>query len=321
MPPHSFFVSHHHAVTHLRTHRLGARVGHGSAQRAQPLDRADLSEAARRGLRTKPVKVLRAIPVHEIPRAHPVEIRRAIPVSKIPRAIPVRESEIPRAHPVEIRRAIPVGKIPRAIPVRESEIPRAHPVEIRRAIPVGKIPRAIPVRETRGLSQLGGRDRSPLAARLAADAERVCRTEAVRVKPDRMLCYRGVKAALLSNGIVLKGKDNGGAYAYQAADKLAQHPRFQEMQMERNLPRGADMADLYRAGKLPAPTFRDGRGKVRPLSALPAGAIVVWDQNVKGGLKSGHISVALGDGREASDRFRPQFENLPAGCRVFLPRG
>ena len=237
------------------------------------------------------------------------------------------------SHAFSRLRARPMGGreiIPRAIPVDRAELSeaarplkllRAIPVKIPRAIPVHEIPRAIPVQETRGLSKMGGRDQSALAARLAADAERVCRTEAVRVKPDRLLCYRGVKAALLSNGVVLKGKDNGGAYAWQAADKLAQHPRFQEMRIERNLPHGADMADLYRAGKLPAPTFRDGRGKLRPLTQLPAGAIVVWDQNLKGGLKAGHISVALGDGREASDRFRPQFENLPAGCRVFLPRG
>ena len=55
------------------------------------------------------------------------------------------------------------------------------------------------------------------------------------------------------------------------------------------------------------------------LSSLPAGAIVVWG---KGTSKSGHISIALGDGREVSDHVAPQMTRHygGAGARVFLPK-
>jgi len=54
------------------------------------------------------------------------------------------------------------------------------------------------------------------------------------------------------------------------------------------------------------------------LSKLPAGAVVVWG---KGSSKSGHISIALGDGREASDHIAPQMQSHYGGApaRVFLP--
>ena len=56
------------------------------------------------------------------------------------------------------------------------------------------------------------------------------------------------------------------------------------------------------------------------LSSLPAGAIVVWG---KGNTKSGHISIALGDGQESSDFVGEQmFTHYGgAGARVFLPKG
>lgn len=55
------------------------------------------------------------------------------------------------------------------------------------------------------------------------------------------------------------------------------------------------------------------------LSSLPAGAIVVWS---KGTSRSGHISVALGDGREASDHVTSQMTRHygGGGARVFLPK-
>jgi hypothetical protein len=55
------------------------------------------------------------------------------------------------------------------------------------------------------------------------------------------------------------------------------------------------------------------------LSSLPAGAIVVWG---KGTSDSGHISIALGDGRESSDFVGPQMTRHygGAGARVFLPK-
>ena len=55
------------------------------------------------------------------------------------------------------------------------------------------------------------------------------------------------------------------------------------------------------------------------LSSLPAGAIVVWG---KGNSKSGHISIAQGDGTETSDfRGRQMLSHYGGGAaRVFLPK-
>ena len=79
-----------------------------------------------------------------------------------------------------------------------------------------------------------------------------------------------------------------GSSAYMAADQLAAHPRFTEV-WGRSLP------------------------------ALPAGAVVVWG---RGSSAHGHISIALGDGREASDHIAQQmtYHYGGAGARVFLPR-
>ncbi|MHC9538645.1 MAG: hypothetical protein AB9903_03925 [Vulcanimicrobiota bacterium] len=54
------------------------------------------------------------------------------------------------------------------------------------------------------------------------------------------------------------------------------------------------------------------------LDNLPAGAIVVWDKGA--GLPYGHISVALGDGREASSTVRNQLA-LNTEYHVFIPVG
>jgi len=56
------------------------------------------------------------------------------------------------------------------------------------------------------------------------------------------------------------------------------------------------------------------------LASLPAGAIVVWG---KGTSKSGHVSIALGDGRESSDFVGRQMTRHYGGAsaRVFLPHG
>jgi peptidoglycan hydrolase-like protein with peptidoglycan-binding domain len=81
-----------------------------------------------------------------------------------------------------------------------------------------------------------------------------------------------------------------GLSAYMAAPQLAKHPNFVEM-------KGASPTDL---------------GK------LPPGAIVVWG---KGHSKHGHISVALGNGKEASDHIAPQMLSHYGGgkARVFVP--
>ena len=58
---------------------------------------------------------------------------------------------------------------------------------------------------------------------------------------------------------------------------------------------------------------------VSDLRQLPAGAVVVWS---RGSSAHGHISVALGDGREASDHVTTQIQWHYGGgtARVFYPR-
>ena len=97
-------------------------------------------------------------------------------------------------------------------------------------------------------------------------------------------CYRGVKHHLRQIGVNLTGGS-----AYQAADQLAQSGRFREVQVSRE-----------------------------QLRSLPAGAVVVWNRG--NGRRHGHISIAMGDGREASDRIRRQITNYPNSYRVFLPQ-
>jgi len=82
-----------------------------------------------------------------------------------------------------------------------------------------------------------------------------------------------------------------GASAYMAADQLARSAKFREVQVPS-----------------------------RELGKLPAGAIVVWGKT--GRSPHGHISVALGDGREASDHIARQKTSLRGytNARVFLPR-
>lgn len=96
-------------------------------------------------------------------------------------------------------------------------------------------------------------------------------------------CYQWVADALDREGVNLSGMS-----AYMAADQLARNPKFREVQV-------------------PA----------EQLDKLPAGAVVVWNKG--GGRRHGHISIALGDGREASDRVLPQIKNYGTSHRVFLP--
>jgi hypothetical protein len=97
-------------------------------------------------------------------------------------------------------------------------------------------------------------------------------------------CYHNVKQDLARVGINVTGGS-----AYQAADQLANNPRVQEV-------RGLHPGDLHR---------------------LPPGAIVVWNRG--NGHEYGHISVAMGDGREASDVMRNQVTHYGTSFRVFLP--
>ena len=110
-------------------------------------------------------------------------------------------------------------------------------------------------------------------------------------------CAAGVSDALNSLGI------SGRGHAYQKANQLANNPRFREVN-------GLSPSDLRN---------------------LPPGAVVVWGRSAA--KPWGHVSVALGGGREASDHIQSQitggrygtdFGNGPdpAGrqFRVFLPR-
>jgi len=97
-------------------------------------------------------------------------------------------------------------------------------------------------------------------------------------------CYRGVKAALLKSKISLTGSS-----AYMAANQLAKLQNFKEIPVS--------------AGEL---------------SSLQPGSIVVWSRTKDA--PNGHISIALGDGREASDHIEPQMTKRgKATFRVFIP--
>ncbi|MHC9539215.1 MAG: hypothetical protein AB9903_06815 [Vulcanimicrobiota bacterium] len=100
-------------------------------------------------------------------------------------------------------------------------------------------------------------------------------------------CFRNVAQDLAKFGI-----NTSGASAYMAADQLASNPKVQEI-------KGVTAEQL---------------------KTLPAGAIVVWAANASN--PHGHISVAMGDGKEASDIMRNQITNLNGSSfRVFMPKG
>ncbi len=100
-------------------------------------------------------------------------------------------------------------------------------------------------------------------------------------------CYKGVADALARVGVNVSGRS-----AYMAADQLARNPRFQEVRLNS----GADLRNL------------------------PPGAVVVWGQTASS--PHGHISVALGNGKEASDHIQNQITSLrgASNFRVFIPR-
>ena len=64
------------------------------------------------------------------------------------------------------------------------------------------------------------------------------------------------------------------------------------------------------------PKFKEVKVAKDQLKSLPAGAVVIWDKG--DGLPYGHISVALGGGREASSKVRQQLL-LNTNFHVFLP--
>lgn len=99
-------------------------------------------------------------------------------------------------------------------------------------------------------------------------------------------CYRGAAESIAqSMGVQLTGGS-----AYMAADQIAASGRFQEVEVS-----------------------------PENLTQLPPGAVVVWGQTDAS--PHGHISIALGDGREASDHVQNQITSLRGATnyRVFIP--
>jgi peptidoglycan hydrolase-like protein with peptidoglycan-binding domain len=108
-------------------------------------------------------------------------------------------------------------------------------------------------------------------------------------------CALGVNNALESLGVMGRG------HAYQKAEQLERNPRFREVNLS--------------ASDLPN---------------LPRGAVIVWGRSAS--KPYGHVAVALGDGREASDHIQRQITGGRYGTdygngpdpqgrqfRVFLP--
>ncbi|MBS2034261.1 peptidoglycan-binding protein [bacterium] len=123
--------------------------------------------------------------------------------------------------------------------------------------------------------------RSGFGDKLAKDARRIAESG---VAGSGHNCKRGVRMAFEKNGMTLNGVS-----AYMAADQLAKNKNFHEA-------KGLSREDLRE---------------------LPAGSTVVWNKGK--GHPHGHISIAMGNGREASDVMRNQITNYPSSYRVFLP--
>lgn len=115
--------------------------------------------------------------------------------------------------------------------------------------------------------------------RLAAEAQK----EATNGDSSGGWCFRDAGRALAKVGI-----NTSGASAYMAADQLAKNPKVKEIKVAQS-----------------------------DLPKLPPGAIVVWDKGP--GHPHGHISIALGNGKEASDLLRNQITNYGTSFRVFMP--
>lgn len=123
--------------------------------------------------------------------------------------------------------------------------------------------------------------RSGFGDKLAKDARRIAESG---VAGSGHNCKRGVRMAFEKNGMTLNGVS-----AYMASDQLAKNKNFHEA-------KGLSREDLR---------------------SLPPGATVVWNKGK--GHPHGHISIAMGNGREASDVMRNQITNYPSSYRVFLP--
>lgn len=136
-------------------------------------------------------------------------------------------------------------------------------------------------KETSGTTETAGSS-TPKMKELAAKAEKVAKNMGSTGR-----CLAGVRQALEDSGC---GNTTRRMSAYQKAEDFANSDKYKEIKV----------------------------GSASDLKNLPAGAIVVW--NKKSGHPHGHISVALGDGREASDHIQKQITNYGSSFRVFLPQ-
>jgi hypothetical protein len=132
-------------------------------------------------------------------------------------------------------------------------------------------------------STSGGTQGTPAANDTGKKLAEIARAEATNGDSKGGLCYRDVSRSLSKIGINVSG-----ASAYMAADQLAKNPKVKEVKVAQS-----------------------------ELTRLPAGAIVVWDKG--NGHPHGHISIATGDGKEASDLMRNQITNYGTSFRVFMP--
>lgn len=143
---------------------------------------------------------------------------------------------------------------------------------------------AAPSSVTSTKDESSGPSAGPAATSTGKKLAEIARAEATDGDSKGGLCYRDVGRSLAKIGIQVSG-----ASAYMAADQLARNPKVQEVKVGRE-----------------------------ELTRLPAGAIVVWDRGK--GHVHGHISIATGDGKEASDLMRNQITNYGTAFRVFMPR-
>lgn len=105
--------------------------------------------------------------------------------------------------------------------------------------------------------------------------------------PGSGLCATGVKKALVRSGLMPKYVQGD---AYQVSNMLENNDNFKEVELAES-----------------------------NLDELPAGAVVVWDRSSQ--KKYGHVSIALGNGQEASDTIGEQKVDGSkyGGHRVFVP--
>ena len=83
------------------------------------------------------------------------------------------------------------------------------------------------------------------------------------------------------------------------------------------LPKAYLAAEQFRNDPTLSKHFKEVKVDRSDLANLPAGAVVVWNKSE--GHPAGHISIALGNGKEASDHIQKQMNRQNADFTVFYP--